>query len=376
MAAKARFERAAALQPNMAQAHRGVLMCQLALNDVYQTCLTSLTYMKLQPEDTAFPESFKDLQLRLMMEKSLRSAPVNAEGGEVPPATGPRDAWEEKAVGEVTRLITSDILGPAIVYFHVELGDRHPFLRGGDNNPKTKVDYLAALATSCRCARMTQPGVKIILVSDETTPLDGFNDADYVVRLPREPMHLMYARVRACRAVVLSHRLRGPVLFLDTDVCLNRDFTPLFDGSFDVALSYRSSIRFPLMPINEGLMLGDTRRPGALAHFFARYIDLYDWLAEQQQVKDRYGFDVRFWRGGQLALAAFAAWRVPPSVGETVERHGLRCRFLHCISFNHSVQPEEPLGALDDKWALHFKGLLPKAKMSEYLAHVEKSRKS
>ncbi len=371
LVAKTHFERALALQPTHAQAQRGVVLCQLGLNDVYQACLSGLAYMQMAPQDSAFAENFKDLQLRLMLEKALRPPP-----GFVPPKLealpppGPRDTWDVQAIAEISRVIPQPLREMAAVLFHVDIGDKHPFLRGGDRDPAHSVDYLGSMSMACRCARLTQPGIKVILVTDMDTKIDGFTDADHVIRLPRNPLHLMYARIRACNALVLSGRLASPVIFLDTDLCLNRDFAPLFDGSFDVALTYRSSVRFPLMPINEGLMLGSQKRPHALAHFFKTCIDRYDWIAAQANVTARYGFDVRFWRGGQLALAAFAGWRVPPNVAADAEVNSLRCRFLNCESYNYSV-PAEKVPPLQHIWALHFKGLLPKALMAQHTRTLE-----
>ena len=371
LAAKARFEKSLALNAQQPSALHGVILCQLGLNDVYQACLATLQYAQIQTQDKDLPENFKDMQLRLFLEKALRP-PADAippKFEDLPPV-GPRDAWDVQAIAEIARVIPQPLAQTTAVFFHVDIGDKHPFLRGGDRDPSKRIDYLATMAMACRCARLTQPGVAIILVTDMDTKIDGFTDADYIIRLPRDPYHLMYARVRACNALVLSKRLQGPILFVDTDLCLNRDFAPLFDGSFDVALTYRSSMRFPLMPINEGLILGSPARPQAVAQFFKKYIDHYDWLAEQPNVKTRYGFDVRFWRGGQLSLGAFAGWRVPPNTAHDAEVNGLRCRFLHCESYNYSV-PAAKLPPLDHIWGLHFKGMLPKALMNQHLANLE-----
>ena len=366
------MQRALKLNPALAMAQLGIVYSYLGANRTFEALQAGLIYARLKPDDAAFIECMKDLPLRLMLEKTLRARPGYGQSPDVaPPPVTARDDWERQATTTIRDAIPNPISGPAIVYFHVAIGDRHPFL-GVNEKGAPAVDYLTTLALSCRSARLNQPGAKIVLLTDSDTSVVGFSGADFIIRLPRERDHLMYARMRACRALVASGQLAGPVLFLDTDVCINRDFSPVFDGSFDIALSYRSNIRFPLMPVNEGVMLGDARRPGALAAFFANCLDDYEWLADQPQVRDRYGFDVRFWRGGQLALAAFVEWRTPPNTLANVRIGSIRCKFLPCDAYNFAVTPDTPFESLDRVWSLHFKGLLPKARMEQYLVHAER----
>lgn len=366
--------RAMALKPNYVTAQRGVLIAYVGLGRMYEACVEALKYVGMKPNDPAFPENHKDIQLRLGLDKTLRTPPGEAGTPMARPTSLPparrRDAWEDAAIAEISRVMPAPLSGVATVFYHVDIGSNHPFLGAGSDAPK--VDYLAALDMSCRCARLTQPGVKIILLTDNATRLDGFSGADYTIRLPRDPNHLMYARMRACQALAMSGRLQGPTLFLDTDVCLNRDFAPLFDGSFEMGLVYRSSVRYPLMPINEGLMIASGARPAALAEFFGKCLDYYDWLAELAFVRERYGFDVRFWRGGQLSLNLFANWRVPPLSPEEAVMHGVRCRFFHCETHSYSVPTDSRLEDLGKYWSLHFKGLLPKALMNRYFAQVQR----
>ncbi len=365
-------KRALAAQPDFKNAQRAMIVAHLGLGEIYEACIAGLKYSEMPPNDPNFPENLRDIRLRMGLDKTLRTPP--GEGGlpserptPLPPARR-RDDWEDAAIAEMTRLIPAPLTGTTAVFFHVDVGENHPFL-GGRAGPK--VDYLGTLEMACRCARVTQPGIKIILLSDTATHLQGFTGPDYVVRLPRDPNHLMYARLRACQALAMSGRLAGPALFLDTDVCLNRDFAPLLGGTFEVGVTYRSALRFPLMPINEGLFMSTGVRPAALAEFLGRCLDFYDWLAQLAFVRERYGFDVRFWRGGQLSMNLFAGWRVPPMAPEDATLYGVRCRFFHCETHNYSVPADSSLEGLDKYWALHFKGLLPKALMNQYFERIQ-----
>jgi hypothetical protein len=178
----------------------------------------------------------------------------------------------------------------------------------------------------------------------------------HVIRLPIRAGQMMYSRMRSYRALLVSGALKGPALFLDTDVCLNRDFRPLFDGTFDVGLTYRVDPAFLHMPLNEGVIIAAETESDAAANFFGLCLDNYGRLASEAAVTARYPFDVRMWRGGQLALGAFVDWRVPPDrpISDTIA--GIRCRFLPCDEFNFAVTQATTEADLVGKWAIHFKG--------------------
>lgn len=166
----------------------------------------------------------------------------------------------------------------------------------------------------------------------------------------------MYSRMRGYRALAMSGKLAGPVLFLDTDVHLNRPFTPVFTGDFDVGLTYRNEIGQWHMPINEGVMLASSGAAPALRRFFDTTLGLYETLAAIEAPRARYGFDIRKWRGGQLSLAKFIDWARPPLAPELRTIAGVRIKFLPCTEYNHTVRKGADPAKFAGKWALHYKG--------------------
>jgi hypothetical protein len=246
------------------------------------------------------------------------------------------------------------------------------------------VDYRETLSISASWFRATQPGGRAILLTDETTPADDLSGIDAVVRLPVRSDQMMYARMRAYHALVASGRVPGPVLLLDTDVCLTRDFAPLFDsgfdggfdGGFDIGLTYRTPPDFAHMPINVGVILVADGAAAVSARFFEICLSWYDWLADQPAVKARYDFDIRHWRGGQLSLAAFVDWTVPPYAPRDVVIDGIRIRFFPCDQYNYAVRKTDKFNLLDTKWALHFKSAGPKKLMADYQRHRAKKPKA
>lgn len=254
---------------------------------------------------------------------------------------------------------------PTFVFFHVAGHERHPFLAEGRG---AAVDYASTLAWACRAARATNPGWRIVILSDAATSFASLPDGCDIMQLPVDPSRLMYSRMRAYRALLQGTQIDAPMAFLDTDVCVNLALLPLFDGGFDVGLTYRTN-QFH-MPVNEGVIFGANGSSPALAAFFDRCLAYYDALPEQPSVQERYPFDARMWRGGQLSLAAFVDWRVPPLAKADELLHGVRCRFFPCEEYNYPVATGDTPQMLAKKSAIHFKGSAAKQAMSAFAANL------
>jgi hypothetical protein len=229
-----------------------------------------------------------------------------------------------------------------VVFFHIDWKGKHPYLAS------KQIDYANILRSSAEVARRSQRDASIIVLTDERTEI-AINDVQ-VVRLPVNANQMMYSRMRAYRAV--AKELTGHTLFLDTDVHLAKDFSPVFAGNFDVGLTYRTT--HPDMPYNEGVILG---KPGAgLNSFFDQALNAYDLIADLPEVAELYGIDPRMWRGGQIVLAALFGWQKPTAGVVDVGNRGIRYRLLPCEIYNYPVKAGESHEALMNKWALHYKG--------------------
>ena len=362
-------ERAVAVKPRLHQAVGVLADARLMLKD-YEGAITGYRDARALPDlsrnaTIAFAEIGRDAELT----HRLRHLRVGAGA----PSVGARTRSGEGAATIRLQLDATPAARASAVFFHVDAGDSHPFAELSDPE-RARASALDILRTACKSVRAAMPDAVILVLTDAHTDL-GFDLGpgalvDHVVRVAARRDQLMYSRMRAYHDLVASGRVGGPVLFLDTDVCIGRDFGALFDGGFDVGLTYRSSPSFAHMPVNEGVLLGASGASPQLASFFRICLDLYEWLADQRFVSERYGFDVRNWRGGQLALAAFVDWTVPPFAAADRSIAGIRCRFLPCDAYNRPVKASDDLGALRDHWALHFKG--PKAK-TLMRAYVERS---
>ena len=259
---------------------------------------------------------------------------------------GPRDAWEQAAASAMDTL--QPHAGLSVVFFHVG-GTLHPFR-------KVTVDYTGILLESMRAARAQHPDAAIVLLTDMITDTSAIAGLARVARCDLDANFLMYSRMRSYRALAMTGKLTGAVLFLDTDVHLHRPFTPIFTGDFDVGLTYRNEVGQWHMPVNEGVMLASSGAAPALRRFFDATLTLYETLAATPAAHARYGFDVRRWRGGQLSLAKFIDWSTPPLAPDLRDIAGVRVKFLPCTEYNYTVRKGVDPAALVGKWALHYKG--------------------
>lgn len=218
------------------------------------------------------------------------------------------------------------------------------------------IDYQAMRRHLIWCAEEFCKGSVIYLVSDPDTP--QFYRSDFIVNLivDIDPYAIMLERVIAMCAYVHSGAFRTDTVFLDTDAFPNSDLAMIFDGVFDIGLTYRFDRQ--VMPLNEGVIFASSRNLAAVQAFFRAYLAIFEQLQAAPVIKEHYG-SIAHWRGGQLSLNVLAlpvAW--PLVADENVA--GARVKFFRCEEFNYSpdcdLDPDEVEDILADKRIIHVKG--------------------
>ena len=177
--------------------------------------------------------------------------------------------------------------------------------------------------------KQCMPGARIVQLTDEATaPVAGVKD---IVRRPYDGVHLMTFRLEHFAEMVPCE-----VVFLDTDVVVQRDLAPLFEWEFDVALTAREAgvidpdgVDITVdMPYNTGVMLG---KPSG-------------WAFWREAVRHCQGLsdDHRRWWGDQHAVKAVAD-TMPLCVLD-----------LPCSLYNHS--PHTVADDVSQCFVVHYKG--------------------
>jgi hypothetical protein len=243
-----------------------------------------------------------------------------------------------------------------IVIYHLKLPDEHRHIDYVDiQADQGRIDYTGVLQHTFAMARGFNPDCRILYVTGEDDDTAFVPTDVTVVRLPLFPGWLMYERVVAVNAYMASRAFTGATAFLDSDAFANAPLQKVFDLTFDIAVTYRSSPG--LMPLNEGVIFADKRPGDGARRFFRRYLGTYEALCVSPKVRDVYG-DIRRWRGGQLSLNGAAIATGHPSDLDRRSIDGTLLRYLNCDDFNFFIRDAGQYSKfqLKRKYVLHLKG--------------------
>ena len=224
------------------------------------------------------------------------------------------------------------------------------------NLDHSRFDYEQLIRRNIAIALWSNPGSRIILVTDSAFIPQGMADNRVsIVRFDLADGEPMFERVVAMLAYVESAAFTAPTIFLDSDAFLIRHAAGLFANNFDVAVTYRDI--GGQMPINEGVIIVNDRRPDSVRPFFRRYLATYLTLERHPVVLETYG-KVRRWRGGQLSINAISGGWHRYSAGILDSDLGARVAYLPCSRYNYSPDQEGEISAamLTRALVLHLKG--------------------
>jgi hypothetical protein len=184
-------------------------------------------------------------------------------------------------------------------------------------------------------ARRAMPGVPIKMLTDPATPALDF--VDEVLRKPIKGWAWITWLCDFCA------QIDGQVLYMDTDVVIQRDLRPMFNVPFDVMLTSRGpkNIEGREMPFLFGVVPYRTRE---------------FWLEVRDRVFAMPHGDDQNWWGSQVA--ACDMW-----VEEQNGRGKWKIAVVGCDPHNFTPKNAEDKPA--DKWVLHYKGRKRKKWMLE-----------
>jgi len=232
------------------------------------------------------------------------------------------------------------------VFFHVDAGTHGLSQVAG-------TDYHALLARTVAVARR-HADARITVLTDRHTKFDPSLGIDELVRDDVNTAQLMYERMRLQRAYIA--RVGGAnVIFLDTDVLINRDPSDLFDGSFDIGLLWRTD--FPDSPFLGGAILACAN--AAALRFYDLALEAYHELESFPAVQVRHPDGIRRWWGDQYALAAVVDWgRFARRTSDRIQVEGTTIRFLAEREYCRVPSSKAPADLIDLRrpYLLHFKG--------------------
>ena len=223
-------------------------------------------------------------------------------------------------------------------------------------NAGTARTYWALFALMAASARKYTPDAEIHLLTHEEADIPDDIPATRIFRraagetVKESFAHLMRAETQTWRAYMASDLVRGPTLFMDIDILVQRSPFALFDGNFDLGLTYTTDMS--RHAFNAGVMLVDPTRRDIVRGIFDRLDKLVEgYRAEHQE-----------WYGDQMALEELVD---APDVTDwrgTLDRTAgdARLRLFPAHDWNASFaldDADKPIFApLPDAGLVHFKG--------------------
>lgn len=224
-------------------------------------------------------------------------------------------------------------------------------------NSVTANTYWAFFQMMMASVRRASPGTEIHLLTLDICKVPDNLGCDLVFRRASPgPIEASFDQLMAeetatwCAYEAAGH-LSGPTILVDADLMFQRDPFVLFNGGFDVGLTYVT--RAELHPFNSGVILIDPARVGA-----AR-----DYLAAIDDLVAGYAPEYRSWYGDQMAIAALLGNpEFADGTSNVMDREagGIRYRLLPAADWNYSAAldaNDKPVFApAPEVGIVHFKG--------------------
>ena len=240
----------------------------------------------------------------------------------------------------------TDFSRPAFACFHLTPPNQGP-----------AATYWAFFQIMAATIRRTCPEAAIHLLTNSLSDVpDGLN-CDQAFRLESLRSQkecfdrLMVEEIDCWRAYFSSDMFAGPTALIDVDLLVQKNPFSLFDGGFDIGLTYTDSP--DLHTFNSGVILVDPARRDAIDGYFNHMSELVNgYSAEFQE-----------WYGDQMAISAILD---DPDYSEAApeiidrEANGVRFRLWPTAEWNYSLpldDDNQPIfAAAPDPGILHFKG--------------------
>lgn len=231
------------------------------------------------------------------------------------------------------------------VAFHAKFDSGPPVASPKQERERIAANHSDLLDMLGQSALLTQDAPTLTLLANDCFE-PGPNSPFAVRRVSVDQSTAMLDRSRAQKSWADAHDFSEPIVFLDTDMLLNRDLAFVFEQDFDIGLTWRPHSPDP---VNGGLILVNNRRPDAARSFFAQFVREFEadhadqarWFGDQASLRQ------------MLEIPAHGTDLPPPQrVGEALVTF-FPCEVFNFTPVNHPIGLAAPL---DDKVVLHFKG--------------------
>jgi hypothetical protein len=217
------------------------------------------------------------------------------------------------------------------------------------------IEYDQLVDLAFRSAALFHPECRMVLLTSLDYQAAFSSEISGRVEIRRHDVDCaqpMVERMSAETSYLQTYDFVSPVVIMDGDMLVNANLEPLFERSFDVALTYNEgrTETDKKMPINGGLKLVNNKNPQAAVHFFQRTHD----ICCSEKLKE-----YRTWWGDQYALIESVG--IDKFWGRSIDEvtvDNIKVLLLPCDEFNFTPgrKAREIATELKNKKVLHFRG--------------------
>ena len=189
------------------------------------------------------------------------------------------------------------------------------------------------------------PNANKFILTDLETPLSHFENVT-VKRYPRKK-GVISSQISAYMNFMKEWDRNDPIVFIDWDMILQRDLTPLFSDACDIMLTCRE-IRNDQTPINTGIIIIPVNSS-------LKIYDLFEDILNE--LRDNPEYIATEWVGDQLFLSNLLKDVLEEKTSGVFDYKGLKIKILDCNEYNFTPLYSSEKRFYPDKFIVHFKGL-------------------
>lgn len=188
------------------------------------------------------------------------------------------------------------------------------------------------------------PNAAKFVLTDLETPISNFDNVT-IKRYPRRK-GVISSQISGYLNFMKEWDRKDPLIFIDWDMILQRDLTPIFADPCDIMLTCRE-IRNDQTPINTGLIIIPVESSLKICDLFQDVLN---------ELRDNPEYSTSEWVGDQLFLSNLLKDIVEKNTSGIFDYQGLKIKILDCNEYNFTPLYGSEKRYYPDKFVVHFKG--------------------
>jgi hypothetical protein len=214
------------------------------------------------------------------------------------------------------------------------------------------------IKTMFASVRLVHPNCRTVLLTDRVTRFSDLSPSIEIMRFDLDTHNLSLCNTLAQVEFLKTLKESSHVVFLDTDMLVQKSLANLFLKNFEVGLTYRTD----RMPINAGIILIN-------GHAIEKGIEFMEHILSL--MKKKY-INFQTWYANQFALKEFV--QIPSDIEEQtriVQQHHFNILLLPGIKYNFSTHRSLMRNYHEEVVVIHFKGKKKECQLDYFYKYLQ-----